>query len=550
MICKNCGHVLNDGDLFCENCGTKVTTDNEDKVIDNHNPDKEDDALEKDNDFDPYSFVAGEKDSVESEKDSGNVYEPQTNNSDSESLQSSVNNTYSNTSNIKTIRFNKKVAIIVFVVIVVLVIGVAAGYLIWNRIPVQINMSDYINSSVYNDSARQEYYEVNVYEGDYNSYESEDYYHTGDEYTDEYYEEPSPYYNYGIGPGLLVYGYNEYASISEYELQNVIDWEALESDLNEKLRKKKRVNGEYLTFDDFISSDAFTFTADKLENLKNDDVVTVSVSSYVHNYEGVEVQFNGCEYGYTISGLQVVNAFDPFKYVNLVLYGANGYAQAECAVDNNLNQDLEGVEGFKVSYYDDRTIALEKDGYIVSKINFYLNDEQETSHFSNGDIVTVYCDASSDLTNDYSLYIANYSKEYAVSGLGEYITKSTTISGDDLERFKTSATNAITDHYATYDNYSNFKFNSAYIADLKEKSNHDSYHNSLCLIYSYTYTSWNDETETRYLYVMFKNVIMSPEGTISFTPEDYYDSVNGSYESADEIISHKFDDYYNVTNIA
>ena len=49
---------------------------------------------------------------------------------------------------------------------------------------------------------------------------------------------------------------------------------------------------------------------------------------------------------------------------------------------------------------------------------------------------------------------------------------------------------------------------------------------------------------------MFKNVIMSPEGTISFTPEDYYDSVNGSYESADEIISHKFDDYYNVTNIS
>lgn len=66
----------------------------------------------------------------------------------------------------------------------------------------------------------------------------------------------------------------------------------------------------------------------------------------------------------------------------------------------------------------------------------------------------------------------------------------------------------------------------------------------------FPYTSWNDETETRYLYVMFKNVIMSPEGTISFTPEDYYDSVNSSYESADEIISNKFDDHYNVTNIA
>ncbi|MFR6065568.1 MAG: zinc ribbon domain-containing protein [Eubacterium sp.] len=549
MICKNCGHVINDGDLFCENCGTKVTTENEDKVNDNPNPDKEDDVLEGDNDFDPYSF-AGE-DSVVSENDSENVYGYKTNEGDSKSLQSSVGNAYSNSNNIKTIRFNKKAAIIIFVVIVILVIGIAVGYLIWNRIPVKINMCDYISSSVYNDSAREEYYEANnVYEGDYNTYEYEDYYYPEDEYTDEYYEEQSPYYNYDIGPGLSVYGYNEYASISEYELQNVIDWEALERDLNEKLSKKKRIRGEHLTFNDFISADAFTFTADKLENLKNDDIVTVSVSSYVHNYEGVEVQFNGCEYGYTISDLQVVNAFDPFEYVDLVLYGANGYAQAKCVVDNNLNQDIEGVEGFKVSYYDDRTIAIEKDGYIVSKINFYLNSEQEDSYFKNDDIVTVFCNSSSDLTTDYSLYIASYSKEYTVSGLGEYITKSTTISNEDLEKFKTSATNVINTYYATYDSYSGFKFNSAYIADLKEKSDYDSYHNSLCLIYSYTYTSWNDETETRYLYVMFENVIMSPEGTISFTPEDYYDSVNSSYESTDEIISNKFDDYYNLTKIA
>lgn len=567
MICKNCGQILNDGDLFCGNCGAKVEPDNNDMSLDNANIENAEhkeknsvESAESNNGFDPYSFVEdGSVNNDENEDNSKNesniqnvneIYTPQV---------SSVN-IYNNKPNaVKTIRFNKKAAIIILVVIVVLVVGITAGYFIWNSMPVKIDMADYISSSVYNDSARQEYYDENGYEGtDYNLDVYDDYnYYEGD-YSDDYYEgdsesnheNESPYYNYDIGPGLFVYGYNEYASISEYELQNVIDWESLENDLNAKLSKKKRVGGRHLTFNDIVSSDSFSFTVDKFENLKNDDVVTVTVSPFTLNFDGVKVEFNGCSQNYTISDLQVVNAFDPFEYVNLVLYGANGYAYAKCVVDSDLNQNIEGIDGFKVTYFDDSTIAVEKDGYIVSKINFYLNNDQEDSYFKNGDIVTMYCYSSSDdLIESYSIYIANYQKDVTVSGLGEYITKSSTISSEDLEKFKSSASTIINNYYGTYDSYSGYKFNSAYIADLKDKSDNDYFHNDLCLIYSYTYTSWNNETETRYMYVMFENVIMSPDGTIAFTPEDYYDSINSSYESPEEIISSKFDDGYNVSNI-
>ena len=108
----------------------------------------------------------------------------------------------------------------------------------------------------------------------------------------------------------------------------------------------------------------------------------------------------------------------------------------------------------------------------------------------------------------------------------------------------------INEEYDSYDYYSNFKFNCAYITDLKDRTEDTSYHNNLCLIYSYTYEdSWNDEKETRYLYVMFSDLIISSSGEIKFTPEEYYDRINNDYDSVDEILSYCFGDSYNIVKI-
>ena len=105
-------------------------------------------------------------------------------------------------------------------------------------------------------------------------------------------------------------------------------------------------------------------------------------------------------------------------------------------------------------------------------------------------------------------------------------------------------------YYGDYGYYSNFKFNSAYIADLKDKTESHSFHNNLCLIYSYSHEdSWSEEIETEYLYVIYENLIISDSGEIEFLPEDYYETINKGYDSVDEILSYKFDSDYNTAKV-
>ncbi|MGN1123302.1 MAG: hypothetical protein ACI4RR_03090, partial [Eubacterium sp.] len=243
---------------------------------------------------------------------------------------------------------------------------------------------------------------------------------------------------------------------------------------------------------------------------------------------------------------------DPFEYVKFIRYNANGYASAGCRVDENLNENIDGLDGFKVTYYNDETIAIEKDDYIIAKIEFYFDDSTESYHnYKNGETVTMYCSCSNfDLADEYNIYIGTYQKDYTFSNLGEYITKSTTISQDELSRFIDYSNGVISENYGDYDYYSNFKLNSAYIADLKDKTESSYFHNNLCLIYSYTYEdSWSDKKETEYLYVMYENLIISDSGEIEFTPEDYYDGINKGYDSASEILSYKFDSDYNTAKL-
>ena len=80
--------------------------------------------------------------------------------------------------------------------------------------------------------------------------------------------------------------------------------------------------------------------------------------------------------------------------------------------------------GFKVKYYSEDTIAIEKDDYIIAKIEFYFDDDTNSYHnYKNGETVTMYCSCSNyDLTDEYDIYIGVSQKEYTFSNLGEYVT--------------------------------------------------------------------------------------------------------------------------------
>lgn len=494
MICEKCGQKLNDDDIFCANCGAKV------------------------------------KATKETVKEKSN---PRNGANDTKDIQQKTE------SNTKTFRLNKKALIITSIILLIAIVASAVGYFIWNNIPVEIDLSNYISNKVYNDSVRENFYGGQDYD-DYDEYN----------YDDEYDYNSQIYTNYEIGAGINVYGYNEYASIYEPELYNVIDWNALENDVNNKLSKKKKINGRHITFSDIFQRDMFKISIDSFENLKNDDVVSVTIDDVSTTYNGIEIKFAGCSNQYTISDLKVVQVFNPFDYVTLTLYGANGHANAECVVDDELNEKIEGLDGVTVTYYDNSTISVEKDDYIISKISFYLDDNASSSRIlKNGDVVTMYCNCSDELTETYNIFIANYQKNYNISTLGEYITKSTSISAEDLKNFQSYASKEISAKYGDDSYYSNFKFNCAYVADLKDKSSSSSYYNSLCLIYSYNYSYSDDKVETEYLYVNFTNLIVTKDGSIAFTPEGYFDNISMGYENVQDILDSTFSEEQNVSKI-
>lgn len=427
----------------------------------------------------------------------------------------------------------RKVAAIVLSVIFVLIIVVIVIVAKSNE-PIKINLNDYISSNICTDQNIQ----------------------TDIDYDDEYdqrSEEAIYYSNYTEGPGLRIYGYNQYASLETSDLKNIIDWDSLQRDINEQLSHKRKYEKRYLDFYDFFDVDSFDFSVDNSDNISNGDSVCVTVDTKEnYMFNNVTIELSSCSYTYEIDGLKTVKAFDPFDYVTFIRYNANGYASAGCRVNEDLNENIEGLDGFKVKYYSEDTIAIEKDDYIIAKIEFYFDDDTNSYHnYKNGETVTMYCSCSNyNLTDEYDIYIGVSQKEYTFSNLGEYVTKSSTISKEELSKFTDYAKSLINKEYDDYDYYSDFKLNSAYITDLKDRTEDTSYHNNLCLIYSYTYeNSWNDEKETKYLYVMFNDLIISSSGEIEFTPEDYYDRINNDYDSVDEILSYCFGDSYNVVKI-
>ena len=527
-ICPNCGNIQSKSVHRCLKCSELIEDEKSEFVdsvdsigngIDENNDNDVNDIDDIDNEPELYT-------GNETISDVPQSYETLSNTSNDSQYSSDNSQSYKNLSNYK------KVAVIVLVVILLLSLTSVAFISNRNK-PIEIDLYNYISSDIYTDE----------------DVTSEDYF---DEYDPD--DEVKSYYmNYSDGAGLRIYGYNEYASFGTRDMVNIIDWDSLQRDIDEQLSHKRKYEKRYLEFYDFFDVNSFDFSADYSENISNGDSICITVNTEEsYTFNNVTINISSCSYTYDIEGLKTVEAFDPFDYVTFIQYNANEYASAGCRVNEDLNENIDSLDGFKVTYYNSTTIAIEEDDYIIAKIEFYFDDDTESYHnYKNGETVTMYCSCSNDdLTEDYDIYIGTYQKDYTFTDLGEYVTKSSTISNNELKKFTDYSKKLIKKQYSGYDCYSNFKLNSAYITDLKDRTEDTSYHNNLCLIYSYTYeNSWNDEKETKYLYVMFNDLIISSLGKIEFTPEDYYDRINNDYDSVDEILSYCFGDSYNVVKI-
>lgn len=444
----------------------------------------------------------------------------------------------------------KKIAAIVLSLILVIT-GISAIFVINAHKTITIDLNDYVVTNV-------RYVESLTSSDSFQSY----------------------FRNYSCGSGLCIYGYNKYAYVRESELKNIINWDKLIADFNSELEKK---NLKDLSFSDFFDTESFEFSIDRQSEISNGDELEVlirpnpnhasneanggnatseeeSMGIKTFGYSTDPVTFtNGkvkikicpIEVSFAISNLEEGVVIDPFKYVTFISYGADGYASVGCSVDKDLDEEIPLTNGLRAKYYNDTTLAIEKDDYIITKISFFFDSKtKSTNNYKNGDKVYMQYSCSNDvLEKDYNVLLESNKKEFVFSNLGKFATKSTVINSEDLELLKAEAAKRINDRYGSGGSMSNFKYDSAYIADLKDLSNSSSFHNALYLVYSYTYTSWGGATETRYLYCRFRDLIIDDSGRMKFLPEEYYDNSDSSYESVEEILSNKLGEEYNVTKL-
>lgn len=472
---------------------------------------------------------------------------------------------------IEPIKKHKKLAIGISCGVLGAIIILIVGLDIVLNAPVKVVIEGYVPSTVYINVDTEEYaenyngdeYYYDDYSDDYYSYNPlDDYYYENGYFLskyDDYYSSSDLFYNDKIGAGLIINGYNGAAYIDEDNLYNIVDWDNLRWAINDELDDRKKVDGRHLIFDDIYSAESFFVklsdeSKDINGKLKNGDVIVVEYS--LTQYSGaIECPSYSGTISYTIEGLEDVSFLDPFKYVKFEQSGANSSGVAKLIVPKDLDVEIPDAEGFRVTYYADDMIALEQNEYIIGKISFYFdnNDDVYSNNFSNGDTVTMYCSSIDNLTEEYDLYINSFSKDYKFNSLGEYITKDSTITTKDLNKFKSYSQQYINNKYSSYSSYSNFKFNSVYIADPKDLTVSNYFHNELCMIYSYTYTSggWFSPTtkETRYLYISYEDLIADKNGAITQTPDDYFDDYESGYASVSELLEDAYDSSYNVSKI-
>lgn len=258
MICKNCGNTVNEGDVFCGSCGAKI---NNEAGAENEKaqPSNAENGQQAENSgaFDPYAQPCEEIDAAQAasenesadgqskEQISGEKNEVsaafQNNGLGSENVPSAAAGAGAPAgTNVKTVRINKKALIIVSSVLVAVIAAAFLAYEIYNRAPININLDNYISDQVYTDELLNEYYSDHA--DDYSDYDLEDngYDSYGNSDLDVSGADTSNFTNYDYGVGLTVIGYSEYASISDYDYKNIIDWSRLIDDVNAQLAKRKR----------------------------------------------------------------------------------------------------------------------------------------------------------------------------------------------------------------------------------------------------------------------------------------------------------------------
>lgn len=429
MVCKNCGKELNEGERFCSNCGTKVEkeTDVQETLTDeNVNVTEESQNQAEEDIFDEFEKDVASKNEVQ--MDEPVKIEPKNN----------------------TPVISKSVTKIGAAVLAVIVVVAAIIALIATR-ETKIDLDDYTT--------------------------------------------------------IECYGYDGYGSLTAK-----INWDAIEEKYGDKLKLRKGDDYErfyYGLLTEFgetkvgILKESVNLSFDKTTGLSNDDVVfyTWNIDEDYKEYFKCELKCSDGEY--KVTGLDSLESFDAFKDVKVEFSGVAPKGKA------NIN-------------------------YLGSEFSSYDFILENCENLKNGDVVTVTIDTNAveEFANEFGKIPAEASKEYTVSSLKSYLTKTSQIKEEDLKKMKKQASDEISANAAKNMDKETEKLEKAtylgtYLLTTKSADTHSSY-NYLYLVYkiqvkntySYEEEKYN-KSNTYYWFIRYDNVLIDEKGNVTSDLNEY-----------------------------
>lgn len=222
-----------------------------------------------------------------------------------------------------------------------------------------------------------------------------------------------------------------YTDLDDYEFEKAlldaqgIDVEKYENidDLSYKeIQKISEAVAKY-TYSNYKLEDSIEITVEPRDDLKNGDIVTVTVSYDEEVAEQCKVKIKAEPMEITVSGLSEVEEIDPFEDLEITYSG----------VAPNIDIYIETNSSIDLVHYLDFEIEDEKDSYNV------------------GDTFTVIIsDSDVDYAFDNGYILTTTSKEFTVDSADEYVTTIEDIADDDLETMKEDALEVIQDSCDSY----------------------------------------------------------------------------------------------------
>lgn len=333
---------------------------------------------------------------------------------------------------------------------------------------------------------------------------------------------------------IEVSGYN-----SKGEAEVSFDYDAYAEDYKDKIEVKVeegKDNNLELNLElnmgekpyEALRGNCFSYDVDKESELSNGDVITISWDcdeKSAKNYFDCNLKYSDIEY--KVEGLEELESFNPFDYVEVDITGVSPSASV------TVTPDLDKKEMQYISFTVDK-----KDG------------------LSNGDtvVVTANVDDVDEFAKNFNSLPDPVSKEFTVEGLGSYVTSVSEIDEAGLDAMKKQAEDVYKAHWVELEGNLDGLHNLTYIGNYflsAKKSGVYKDENYIYMVYKVD-ASYEGVSYPHYMYIRFNNIAVDEAGKCEVdlskyeeTSNEYYVIDNGFFDRVWYYGYGTLDDLYN-----